>query len=130
MPSIGFKCCCLERDFEPKTTLSSKAHYGVKHSLKTVVVISSDFLSDTWNSSDCPLISDVDIMLIRSDIVLVGMHECDVPSVMAELAYIDGYRDDWWARLVSHLTRTDDTPLTEDTALTGNGTLLGVNPRK
>ena len=131
MPSLGFKCCCLERDFEPKTTLTSKASYGMKNSLKTIIVLSSDFMSDTWNNTETPLISDVDIMLSRNDLIVVVLQDCDVPSILSDLLFIDVNDDDWWTRLLAQLTMAEDRTI-ENNGITrnGGGTLMGLNPSK
>ena len=87
-------------------------------------------MSDTWNNTECQLISDVDIMLVHRDIIVVVIQDCDVPHALSELVYIDANNEDWWAKFLTQLASTEDTPLTEETVLSGNGTLLSLNPRK
>ena len=100
-PSLGFKCCCLERDLDSsKLSLFQIAQYGIHNSRKTVLVLSADFVMETWNGTEPPLLSERDVLLIHKDLVLVLLQECDVPGVLADLVYVDVGHEDWWSQLL------------------------------
>ncbi|ELU15394.1 hypothetical protein CAPTEDRAFT_224550 [Capitella teleta] len=130
MPAFGFKCCCHERDFDAQTSLKQTVHYGIKHSLKTVIVLSPDFVTETWCDSDSEsqLLTDMDIALIQKDVITVMLQECDMPNSLMDVAWIDAAVEDWWGKLVSQLCASDDTPMTDVTNLSGSSSLVGLNP--
>ena len=49
-PTLGFRCCCYERDLAETTGLSQPQSvlFGVKNSLKTILVLTPNFVNMTW----------------------------------------------------------------------------------
>ena len=50
--TLGFKCCCHERDLSLSLSQPQSVLYGLKNSLKTVVVLSPDFVAATWSGCE------------------------------------------------------------------------------
>ena len=105
-PALGFKCCCMERDLDSKLSLFQVTQYGIHNSRKTVLVLSSDFVGELWNSTDPPLLSERDVLLVHKDLVLLLMQDCDIPTVLGDLVYVDTGQEDWWTQLVARLQDT------------------------
>lgn len=58
-----------------KRCASQSILYGLKNSLKTVLVVTAEFLLSTWNSCDF-LISEMDPESLKSDLVSVSILSC------------------------------------------------------
>ncbi len=105
-PMLGFRCCCHERDFDFRASYRQTVHYGLKHAAKTVIVLSPDFVTNTWCQSDCQLLSEMDILLVQKDLITVLLQECDAPESLNDVRCIDAAQEDWWGRLLAHLVST------------------------
>ena len=57
------------------------------YSLKTVIVL-PDFISDTWNNTQSLLISDLYMMPIHKDLLVVVIKDCNVTSLLYDLFII------------------------------------------
>lgn len=108
-PTLGFKCCCHERDLDCSLSLPQAVLYGMKNSVKTVVVLSPDFVSSTWSSCEV-VVSELDIMAIQRDLLLVMLQDCDMPNLVTDLPYIDASKRDWWTKLLATLALPGQSP--------------------
>jgi len=82
-----------------------KIDHGIRTSLKTVLVLSPDFLNDIWNNvSDIKILAGPNYQLIERDLVAVMLQRCDVPGMLFDVAYVDALNSDWWPGMIGLLT--------------------------
>ena len=71
-PVMGFTMCCLQQSSNCRTALTHAVLYGIKHSQKTIVVISADFVCEMWlDDLEVPLLTDAEIKSVKNDLILV-----------------------------------------------------------
>ena len=70
-PPLGFHCYCHDRDLDLNGSLHSSTHLGMKNSQKTVMVLTPDFITDVWCHADLQLLSEMDVLLIQKDLILL-----------------------------------------------------------
>ena len=79
--------------------------YGMKTSSRTVLVLSSQFVSDIWPCvSDMKSLSDASRRCDSAIIVVLVESSCDVPRCLLDLsAFVDAscHYDHWWQKLIS-----------------------------
>lgn len=133
-PSAGLRCLSVDQDDDPSaglsaaveegaagaavaagiggSTLFNRIHDGARRSRRTLVVLSPEFLSDVWISvSDMTELTSAEEVAFqwrrrRSNITVLMVRRCDVPSALFDADYIDVEADDWWTKLVAQLRRS------------------------
>ena len=100
--TLGFRCCCHERDLMSSLSQPQGLLYGVKNSLKTVVILSPDFVSATWQNLE-GLMSELDAVSLQKDVIAVMVQDCEVPTMLSDLPYIDSNSTGWWTKLLARL---------------------------
>ena len=75
-PPLGFHCCCHERDFDVNASLQGSTHLGIKNAQKTVMVLTPEFIVDVWCHADLQLLSEMDVLLVQKDLILVLLQVC------------------------------------------------------
>lgn len=94
MEACNLRCCSSERDLDPAEPYSGDViENGMKKSLRTVVVISPDFLNKTWIL--------VERLFANNEALVVRLQKCDLPASLADFRCIDAvFEKDWWWKLV------------------------------
>lgn len=93
-------CCSSEGSNNPVERMSAGAVLsGLRTSLRTVVVVSPDFLNRTWvlveNIITTEIENDLNLLLIR-------LQKCDLPNSLSDFKCIDAaIEQDWFALLVT-----------------------------
>lgn len=96
-PRLGFHCCCQERDFPSSLSTPQCVLYGVRHALKTVLVLSAPFLA-SWSHVEAIIDASS-----QRDIILLMVEPCELPPSLAGLPYLDTHSSMWWTRLLARL---------------------------
>ena len=47
---MGFSCCCYDRDIDRRLSPAQVVLYGMQKSIKTVVVLSPEFVESSWSN--------------------------------------------------------------------------------
>ncbi len=101
-PTLGFKCCCPERDLSANLSQPQGVLYGMKNSMKTVMILSPEFVSSTWGCCEV-IVSEVDLISLQKEFVLLMLQECELPNTISELTYVKANRHGWWTMFLARL---------------------------
>ena len=105
-PPYGFKCCYHDRDFIPGVPVLQNIDNSVQESLKTVVVLSPEYIKSAWCSYETQVVMDYDIETRQGILIPIMLRQCQIPEYIGRLSYIDVSKNDHFMnRLVSGLSR-------------------------
>lgn len=107
-PALGFRCCCYERDLNSNLSQPQGVLYGMKHSLKTVIILSAEFVTKMWPTCDA-VMGEIDIITLQKDFVLVLLSECEVPDCLSMANFVRANKQGWWTRFLARLALPGET---------------------
>ena len=107
-PAYGLKCCFADRDFELGMSVFENITRSISASLKTVIVLSPEFLNSDWCAYEIRLTMEMDLDRRRRIMIPVMLRTCRVPDFIGRLTYIEVQNDHFWDRFISAV-RTDET---------------------
>ncbi|XP_067672663.1 uncharacterized protein [Haliotis asinina] len=124
-PEMGFRCSMHERDFHGGKRIIENITEHIRHSEKTVLVLSPDFLQSHW----CMFEIEMGMILSMEEsqllVVPVMVKRCCVPDSIKTLTYIDATPgNDWWQRFIGAIVCKDDLLSTFSGA-----SILTIRPR-
>ena len=100
--TLGFRCCCHERDLSSSLSQPQGVLYGMKNSLKTVCLLTPEFVSSTWATCE-GLVGEIDAVSLPKDIIAVLLKDCEIPAMLSDLPVIEVYGHGWWTKLLARL---------------------------
>ena len=73
-PAMGFSMCCLQQVSECRASLTRAVLYGIKHSQKTILVLTTDMLAHMWYGDDAettPLLTKAEVTAMKGQLILL-----------------------------------------------------------
>ena len=107
-PAYGLKCCFADRDFDLGMPIFENITRCISASLKTVIVLSPEFLNSDWCAYEIRLTMEMDLDRKRRIMIPVMLRPCRVPEYIGRLTYIEVENDHFWDRFISAV-RTEET---------------------
>ena len=102
-PGLGFKCCLLGRDLDPDMLVSQKISIAMKASVRTVIVLSAEFLQVMWSECEYAVTANANLTELHKDMIVVRLQTMEVPAVLREAYILEISHKIWWSRLLSKL---------------------------
>ncbi|KAK3579981.1 hypothetical protein CHS0354_025301 [Potamilus streckersoni] len=103
----GYFCCEYDRDNTPGTSLLKFASDSIKHACKTIVVMTREAFESGFVSYETEMAIMQGFLEKRKCVVPILLKDCEVPSHLSVLNYIDARdprrRDIWWPKLLTEL---------------------------
>ena len=106
-PPHNFKCCYDERDFEPGKYIPDSIVQCINESVKSILVLSPEFLESSWCIYERNIILDKHIATRGQSLIPVMLRRCEVPELIKNVTYIDIVSPHFWDRLVYSLSNYD-----------------------
>ena len=105
-PELEYVCGSFpSRDTGNEQSVRSAARYALQVSMKTVLVLSPDFMRDTWTHDGETLFSDHELRVNVTEIIPILLCPCELPSILVDLLPIDARLPNWWPRMLEKLPR-------------------------
>lgn len=118
-PALGFKCWSQDKNQEQLAKNNNNQDCSdsrtstngmIVNPLKTVIVISKDFINDIWlnNSNNGSMQQSVfagcDFSPLNTDLIIMIMDDCDVPKALMKFVCIEVKKQmNWWTKLIGQL---------------------------
>ena len=111
-PPHSLKCCFADRDFELGRSVFENITRCIQSSIKTVIVLSSEFLDSSWCDYEIRITMEMDLTTRRKVLIPVMLRPCRVPDFVGRLTYIEVHNEHFWDRFMSAIQNDYTDPAT------------------
>ncbi len=105
LEQAGLRVCVDYRDFVAGAPRLHNIEAAIKNSLRTVAILTPDWLASEWNAFEDVLVRSLDPAARRRRLIPVKLKPCDLPESLAILETIDLTVEKRWEQGVSRLRR-------------------------